>query len=177
MTPRYAPVPVALHWLMAIALLGQVALGFYMVGLPDEPRGIQVGWFNLHKSIGILLGVSVLLRLAARMRWTPPALPAALPRWQAQGAAFVHALLYLCMVALPLSGLLGSGFTKYPVKFFGLELPRWTEPWPAAKALCSQIHVATVWLLLAALVLHVAAALWHALRRDGTLQRMLPRRG
>lgn len=176
MTSRYAPVPIALHWLMAAGLLAQLALGFYMVGLPDEPRGVQVGWFNLHKSIGILLGVALLLRLIARWRWRAPAPAAGLPRWQQQAAGMTHALLYLCMVALPLSGLLGSGFTKYPVKFFGIALPRWTDPWPAAKEICSQVHQAAVWLLLAALLLHVAGAAWHLLRGDGIGRRMgLPR--
>lgn len=169
---RYATVPMALHWLMAIALLAQLTLGFWMVSLPDEPPGVQVRWFNLHKSIGMLLGVAVLLRLVARWRWRPPAPPAALPRWQQQAAGVTHALLYGCMVVLPVSGLLGSGFTKYPVKFFGTALPRWSDPWPAAKSLCSAVHEAAVWLMLAALVLHIAAAAWHLLQGDGIGRRM-----
>lgn len=173
---RYATVPTALHWLMAALLIGQLALGLWMVDLPKSPPGLRAGWFNLHKSIGILLGILVLLRLAARARWPAPAHPDWLPRWQHHLAAFAHAVLYLTMVALPLSGLLGSGFTPYPVKFFGLALPRWSEPWPAAKDLCSQIHEAAAWLLMGALLLHVAGAAWHLLRGDGIGRRMgLPR--
>lgn len=176
MTQRYAPAPIALHWLMAAVLLAQLALGLWMVDLPKTPPGLRAGWFNVHKSIGILLGLLVLLRLAARWRWRAPAHPGWLPRWQHHAAALTHAVLYLCMVVLPLSGLLGSGFTPYPVKFFGLALPRWSEPWPAGKDFCGELHEAAAWLLITALALHVAGAAWHLLRGDGIGRRMaLPR--
>lgn len=169
---RYAAVPLALHWLMAVALIAQLALGFWMVDLPKTPPGLRAGWFNVHKSIGILLGLFVLLRLAARWRWAAPPHPASLPRWQHHLAGLTHAVLYVAMIVLPLSGLLGSGFTPYPVKFFGLALPRWTEPWPAAKEFCSELHEAAAWAMVAALALHVAGAAWHLLRRDGIGRRM-----
>lgn len=172
MNPRYAPPSIALHWLMAIALLAQLALGFWMVDLPKEPPGLRAGWFNWHKSIGITLGLLVLLRLAARWRWTAPALPRSVPAWQQRGAGLTHAVLYLCMLVMPLSGLLGSGFSPYPVRWFGLVLPRWSQPWPEAKALCSQVHEAAAALLLATLALHVLAAVWHLLQRDGIGRRM-----
>lgn len=173
---RYATVPMALHWLMAVALIAQLALGFWMIDLPKSPPGLRAGWFNLHKSIGILLGLAVLLRLAARWRWPAPPHPASLARWQHHAAGITHALLYVGMVMLPLSGLLGSGFTPYPVKFFGFALPRWTEPWPAAKDFCSGLHFAAAWLVVAALALHLAGAAWHLLRGDGIGRRMgLPR--
>jgi cytochrome b561 len=170
--PRYAPVPIALHWLMAALLIVQLALGLWMIGLPKSPPGLRAGWFNVHKSIGMVLGLLLLARLVARWRWPAPAHPATLPRWQHHAANLTHALLYLCLLVMPLSGLLGSGFTPYPVKFFGLALPRWTEPWPAAKDFCSALHQATAWLLLAALALHLAGALWHLARGDGIGRRM-----
>lgn len=169
---RYAPVPIAFHWLMAVLVIAQLALGLWMIDLPKSPPGLRAGWFNVHKSIGMVLGLLVLLRLLARWRWPAPAHPAWLPRWQHHLANLVHTLLYVSLVVMPLSGLLGSGFTPYPVKFFGLALPRWTEPWPAAKDLCSAVHLATAWVLLAVLAIHLAGALWHLARRDGIVRRM-----
>ncbi len=164
----------ALHWLMALALLAQLGLGWAMQTLTDQPPGPQRNAYNLHKSIGVCLGLLVLLRLVWLAR-RPALVPAPGPRWQQAAAAGTHGLLYVCMLVMPLSGLLGSGFSPYPVRFFGLVLPRWTAPWPEAKQWCSALHEATALLFVVLLLLHVGAALWHALaRRDGVLQRMLP---
>lgn len=171
---RYDGIAVLLHWLMAVAVLGQLALGLWMVNLPDEPRGLQAGWFNLHKSTGLLLGALVLLRLAWRATHPPPPLPAAVPRWKRHAAAVTHRLLYLCLLVAPLSGFLGSSFSPYPIRFFGTPLPRWIGPWEAGKEWMSALHLAAVTLLAALVLLHVAGALAHALRRDGVFSRMAP---
>ena len=52
----------------------------------------------------------------------------------------------------------------------------WGWNWPAAKALTSAIHEAAAWTLMLLLILHIGAALWHALRRDGIFSRMWPNR-
>jgi cytochrome b561 len=78
------------------------------------------------------------------------------------------------MLVMPLSGYLGSTFSKYPIKYFGAALPHWGWDWPAAKALISAIHLTTAWLLAALIAAHVAAALWHLARRDGLFSRMWP---
>jgi cytochrome b561 len=76
------------------------------------------------------------------------------------------------MVLLPVTGYLGSAFTRYPVLFFGHALPRWSPDWPAAKELMSGLHEVLVWVFMALLVLHVGAALWHWLRGDAIASRM-----
>jgi cytochrome b561 len=80
--------------------------------------------------------------------------------------------MYLCMLIIPLSGYLGSTFTRYPVRYFGVVLPDWNRDWPAAKELMSTVHAATVWLFMALLALHIAAALWHWFQRDEVCTRM-----
>lgn len=92
----------------------------------------------------------------------------------AGGAAKVSSL---SSTRAPLSGYLGSSFTKYPVKYFGLTLPKWGWDAPALKELLSAIHYATVWLFMVLIALHAAAALKHLLLdRDGVFERMWPRR-
>jgi cytochrome b561 len=162
---------IALHWILAAALFAQLALGWWMLDLPKSPAGLRAGWFNLHKSIGLTIAAVVLLRVVWRM--AHPARPdALLPRWQRKAASWAHRLLYACMLALPLSGYLGSSFTPYPVRYFGIVLPDWNRDWPAAKQLMSDIHYVVVCLFMALLALHVAAALWHWLRHDGVMDRM-----
>jgi cytochrome b561 len=102
----------------------------------------------------------------------PVAQAGALPRWQCLAARLNHGALYLCMLVMPLSGYMGSSFSGYPVRFFGLVLPSWTSAWPAAKQAMSWLHYAAVCLFMALLALHIAAALWHLLRRDGVAARM-----
>ena len=75
---RYNAVAQWLHWLIGLAVLGQIALGWWMIGLPNTPPGYQAGWYNIHKSIGLSIGLLVLLRIVWRWRHPAPLLPATL---------------------------------------------------------------------------------------------------
>lgn len=175
---RYHPVSRALHWLVAALVFGQIALGFWMLSIPKSPPGLRADWFNVHKSIGLTVAVLIIARLAWRRRHPPAPLPEAMPAWQRRAAGANHALLYALLILQPTWGYLGSTFTRYPVKYFGLTLPHWGWDSPALKDLFSALHLGTAWLLGAAIALHVAAALKHKLvDRDGVFERMWPATG
>jgi cytochrome b561 len=146
-----------------------------MLDVPKDPPGVRAGWFNLHKSIGLTLAVFVVLRILWRMSHRGPLLPGAVPRWQRLAASWNHRLLYACMLIMPLSGYLGSSFTRYPIKYFGHALPHWGSEWSAGKTLMSTLHFSAACVLGGLIALHVAGALWHLLRRDGIFFRMWPR--
>jgi cytochrome b561 len=165
----------ALHWIIAALALAQIALGWWMLDIPKTPVGIRAGWFNLHKSIGLTVGVLMLARLGWRLGHRPPPLPESMPRWQARVAQASHGLLYAAVIAQPIVGYLGSSFTAYPIKYFGLTLPHWGWDAPVLKVACSGVHFALACLITALVALHIAAALWHLARRDGVFQRMWPR--
>jgi cytochrome b561 len=174
---RYGGVAIALHWIVAALVFGQLSLGWWMTGIPADPPGQRADWFNLHKSIGLSIGLLVLARLAWRQAHPAPALPASMPRWQARAARANHALLYACLLVMPLAGYFGSSFTKYPIKYFGVVLPKigWEDA--ALKEFCSQVHYVTACILITLIALHVAAALRHLLiGRDGVFRRMWPGR-
>jgi cytochrome b561 len=171
---RYTRTTVVLHWVLAAALLCQVVLGWWMLDLPKTPPGLRAGWFNWHKSTGLLIGVAALIRLSWRAAHPVPG-HSGLPAWQRRAAQFNHGLLYLCMLVLPLSGYLGSNFSGYPIRFFGMALKPWSQAWPAGKEFMSTLHYAGVWLFMALAALHIAAALWHWWRRHDVALRMLPR--
>lgn len=170
-TLSYSRFAVALHWALAAALFAELALGWWMLDVPKTPPGLRAGWFNLHKSIGLTIALVVLVRLAWRATHPVPGM-GALPEWQRQAARLAHAALYLCMVIIPLSGYLGSSFSGYPVRCFGVVLPDWGGDWPAAKALMSVVHEGASWAFTALLALHVGAALWHWSRGDAISARM-----
>jgi cytochrome b561 len=171
---RYSAVAIALHWLLAIGLIYQLSLGIWMDSVPKTPPGLRAEWFNWHKSVGMLLGLLIVLRGLWRLSHASPELPIALPRWQQRAAAISHGLLYACMVVMPLSGFLGSSFTKYPIKFFGTPLPRLWEANPDLKTLFGTLHTGASYVFMGLIALHVAAALWHAVCRDGVFSRMWP---
>jgi cytochrome b561 len=167
----YTRIAVAVHWLLAVALFAQLALGWWMLDIPKSPPGLRAGWFNLHKSIGLTIALVVLVRVVWRATHAVAA-DVSLQRWQRVAARANHAALYALMLVIPLSGYLGSTFTRYPVRYFGVVLPDWNRDWPAAKQLMSGIHYAAVWLFMALVAVHIAAALWHWLQRDTVCARM-----
>ncbi len=173
---RYTLPAIVLHWLMAIVIIGLLGLGYYMA---DLPKGFpnRADFFNLHKSLGILAGILIICRIYIRRRHPAPPLAADLPVFIHQAAAWSHRLLYACMVLQPLSGYLSSSFNKYGVKFFGLALPKWTEENASLSHLFKEAHELIASLLVALIVLHVLAVLWHKyIAHDNILQRMLPYR-
>ena len=171
---RYDTVAITLHWLIALAMLAEIALGWWMLDIPKLPAGVRAGWFNLHKSIGLTLAFLIAFRLIWRLRHAPPPVPATLPAWQAATARWAHGLMYVCMLVLPISGYIGSTFSGYPIKWFGLALPGWGWKDDAIKDAMSTLHNGVSWLLVALIAAHLAAALKHLLfDRDEVFARML----
>ena len=177
MPARYTRTAIALHWLVALLLVGQFALGWYLVGIE---RGVPArGYFvNLHKSTGLLVGLVIVLRLGWRLAHRPPSLPDSMPRWQRQAASSTHFLLYFFMLLMPLAGYVASNFSKYGVNFFNLlKLAPWGPEDKQLYAFFNQTHGIASWILLALVLVHVLAALKHALiDRDTLIERMLPQR-
>jgi cytochrome b561 len=169
---RYTSVAIALHWAIAALVIAQVAWGWWMLGIPKQPPGPRVDAFNLHKSVGLAILALMLVRIIWRIGHRPPASPP-LPAWQAAAARATHLLLYAALLVQPIAGYLGSAWSGYPVKFFGLALPAWAAKDAALKELMSGVHLATSWVIVVAVGLHVVAALKHAfIDRDGLLARM-----
>ncbi len=172
---RYTRVAVTLHWLIATLVIAQLILGWSMIEIPKEPVGVRAFWFNLHKSIGITIALLVLVRIAWRIRHPAPPLPASVPAWQRRAAAANHALLYVCLLGMPLIGFLGSTFSGYPIRYFGITLPEWGFKSDPIKAFFSAVHLSLAWVFMTLIALHAGAALKHLLvDRDGVFWRMWP---
>jgi cytochrome b561 len=172
---RYTRTAIALHWAIAAAALAQISLGLWMIGIPKSPPGVRAWWFNVHKSIGITIGLLVIVRLVWRLTHRPPVLPETMRPWQRTAAKISHYGLYTCLLLLPLSGYLGSSFTKYPILYFGMRLPHWGWDAPVLKEICSQVHFLAACVLIALIALHVCAALKHLfVDKDGVFERMFP---
>lgn len=164
----------AFHWLIAALILAQAAIGLTMVQMGVTPAKVRV--FALHKSIGMTILALVLLRIAWRLGERRPADPVAMPRWQRRAARAVHLALYVLILAIPLSGWWFNSASNAPLVWFDwLKLPSLTGGYdPVWKPRALLVHQTLFWILVALLVAHVGAALWHHFReRDDVLRRMV----
>lgn len=177
---RYTRTAIALHWLLALLLLGLFVVGLYMTSLPFSPQRLKL--YNWHKWAGIVVLTLSFLRLLWRLTHRPPALPeavqAAMPAWQRLAHHGTHGALYGLFFAIPLLGWAYSSAAGFPIVVFGvLPLPDFV---PVDKALAETLkpwHGYAAYALAALVVLHVAAALKHQfVDRDSLLTRMLPGR-
>ena len=174
---RYGHLAIALHWLIGLGLLAQITFGFLLDEIAPRGTPTRGSVINLHKSLGLVLGLLIVLRLLWRLRQQPPPLPASLPSWQRSAATLSHRTLYACMITMPLSGYIASNFSKHGVKFFGTALRPWGSDAPAVYGVFNGLHYATGWLFAALIAVHIAAALKHGLiHRDGIFSRIAPRR-
>lgn len=170
---RYDNVAIAAHWLLALLIALNFALGAYMSDLPVSPQRLRL--FNWHKWTGITVLALSALRLAWRLGHpAPPDAP--MPRWQRRVAHALHAALYVLFFAVPLAGWAYSSAAGFPVVWLGvLPLPDWV---PVDRELAETLKAThnVLGKLLALLVLgHVAAALkHHYIDGDGLLRRMRP---
>ncbi|HVF18007.1 MAG TPA: cytochrome b [Steroidobacteraceae bacterium] len=172
----YTRTAIALHWLIALCVFGQILLGWYV----DEiPRGTAArSWYvNLHKSIGITLALAIIFRLFWRIRYPPPPLPSSLAAWQRIAASLSHHLLYACMLIMPLTGYIASNFSEYGVRYFNAYLlPPWGVEDERIYGFFNGVHVLTSYVFVTLIVVHIVGALRHAALRDGIFRRIWPGR-
>lgn len=191
---RYTKTAKVLHWLIAIAIFGMFALGWYMSELPKEaPKQIaydlfdwgiftwqlaeevspRTFYFNLHKSIGVTIFALILLRIFWRITHKAPAMLASYKVWESKLANNVHRILYVLMVALPLSGIIMAVASKYGIKWFGLEFIAGLDNKPLREAF-KEVHEIVGIIILLVIILHIVGALKHKfIDKDKTMSRML----
>lgn len=174
---RYDAVAMALHWAMALLIILMLPLGFFL----EAVRKAGFDGYTLHKSVGITLLALMLFRLIWRLLGPVPALPQGMRAGERLLAHASHTLLYVLMFLIPATGwIMVSASAKYPLDYFWLgELPFLPMPEladPQATAhWWDNLHQWLAIGLIALLVLHISAAIYHhRVRRDDVLTRMLP---
>jgi cytochrome b561 len=162
------------HWLMAALILAQIALGLLAAGWRLSPTKIEL--FFWHKSTGMLILALLALRLAWRLANPTPALPSGMPAWERAAARASHLLLYVLMIALPLTGWIVNSASNIPFRiFWTIPLPAIVGPDKAAADAFALVHRGLFVILALVLVAHIGAALrHHFVKRNAVLARMLP---
>lgn len=171
---RYTGVAIALHWLLALMILGSLGVGTYMADLPMSVQRLKL--YNWHKWAGVTILALSAIRLLWRLTHRPPP-DVPMPAWQARVAHALHWAMYALFFIVPLTGWAYTSAAGFPVVWFGvLPLPDFVPS--GDKALADAIkpfHGAAAFTLAGLVVLHVAAAIKHqVVDRDGLLARMRP---
>jgi cytochrome b561 len=166
-----------LHWLVALFILTNLLIGLRMEYFPGYKHTSPEwnGIFFWHGSIGALVLWLAVARLIWRAGHRPPPLPSSVPVWQVGAAHAVHALLYVAMLALPLSGYAHRVAGNHPVSFFGLwDWPSLFSADESLRVRSGTIHLYLAFGLGSLLLLHFGAVLKHlVINRDGVAKRMM----
>ena len=118
---RFTPLQRLLHWLMALCILAMLFVG---VGMVSTVKPKYLTLVSMHKPLGIAILVLALVRLAVRLRYGAPPLPADLPEPMKLAATLSHYALYILMIGMPLLGWGMLSAASYPVVLFGgVHLP------------------------------------------------------
>ncbi len=180
-TAADAPVPAAggytatakaLHWTVAVLVIGLIAVG---IGREFMPKGPEKDFVTmLHKATGIVVLVIMLARLAYRIGHRPPPPEPGQPGWKTGLSHAVHWSLYLIVIVMPILGWFGSNALGRPVSMYGLfNLPTLIGENKELGETIYDVHGLLGFTALGLIVLHVGAALHHHfVARDAVLKRM-----
>ncbi|BAN26145.1 cytochrome b [Caballeronia insecticola] len=169
---RFSPLQRALHWIMAICILAMLFIG---VGMVSTVKPDYLTLVSIHKPLGVAILVLALIRLVVRITRGAPPLPANMPEPMKLAAHLSHYAFYALMIGLPLLGYGMLSAADYPVVVFGVRLPSLLPHSNSLHTLLWNAHKFLALCFFALIVVHLAAALFHALvRRDGVFHAMAP---
>lgn len=168
---RFTALQRLLHWLIAVCILAMLFIG---VGMVSTIKPIYLVLVSVHKPLGIAILVLSVVRLAVRVRYAAPSLPSDMPEPMKLAAHLSHYAFYVLMIGMPLLGWGMLSAAAYPVVLIGgLHLPTILPQSDRLHTLLWDAHFYLAFVFFALILLHVAAALFHALvRRDGVFEAM-----
>lgn len=170
----YGVVARILHWSIVLLIIAQYVIIESAEDLPDGLEKLQT--VSLHKSVGMLVLGLALVRIAWRIANRGRPAPVPMAPLQKKAAAAGHGLLYLLVLAQPISGWMMSSAADYPVTFFGLfQFPAIVAENEGAHEMLEDVHETLFVTLVVVAVLHALAAIYHHYwMKDDSLRRMLP---
>lgn len=170
----YGLVAQSLHWLVVAGITAQFVWA-WRIDRTDSIRA-EFALVNQHKSIGMTVLALVVLRLLWRALNRPPPFPSSMSAWERSAASTAHWMLYVLILAMPLSGWLYTSAAGFGPEFFGLfDIPGLVGPNERLEDLFGAVHEWLAIFIVALIAIHVLAALRHQfVLEDGLLRRMLP---
>ena len=171
---RYGFVSRMIHWTTAILFIALIPIGIFASMVPED-TWFRNHYYVVHKTIGVLVFMLLVARLFWNRRSRRPALDASLKPVERRWAHRVHVMLYVMMIAVPVTGYVMTSFHGYPTYFFALEIePFWGKS--DAYIIWGTFHKYILpYLLYIILGAHILGALKHRFmdKHDGGLKRMV----
>jgi cytochrome b561 len=172
----YTPAIKWLHWIIALAVILMLFMGFFLDDIPEKFQGTA---YMLHKSTGITILFLMIIRFIIVHANTRPALPESMKLWEKVLSRIVQYGFYILLFLMPLSGWIMSVASEHVPTYFGLfnmPLPWISADKPLAKFM-NESHEIIAWILIGFICLHAIGALkHHFIDKDNVLKRMLPLR-
>jgi cytochrome b561 len=168
---RYQPVLVALHWLLALMIIGLLCLGFFVLAdMPNtDPNKLDI--LMWHMAGGMMVLALMIVRFIIRLRSARPATATTGSSLLDRLAPVTHYGFYLIVLLIITSGYstgILAGLNRSVFQRNGEPLPDSFAVFPSFRA-----HAVLATLLAVLIVAHIAAALYHQLvLKDGLLRRM-----
>lgn len=171
---EYGWVTIALHWVMAVVIIGMFALGWYMVDLTYYDSLYKTLPF-IHKSVGILLAGVFLFRFVWKLSNPSPKSVPGISPLEKLAAKVVHRAFYLLITLILVSGYLISTADNSSISVFDIfRVPATITGIPEQEDNAGLVHEILAYMLIVMVALHSGAALkHHFINRDQTLRRML----
>jgi len=171
---HYGYLSIALHWLTAIIVFGLFGLGYWMVDLGYYDQWYQTGP-DLHKSIGLVLFVLVIVRLISRWIQIKPLALANHGLLERRASYVIHALLYILLFLIMVSGYFISTADGRGIDVFDIvHIPSLGQLFEHQETRAGTVHKYAAYVVIVAALLHGAAAIkHHVIDKDNTLKRML----
>jgi cytochrome b561 len=166
MRSRYSIAAIILHWVMAVAFIAMLLSGLAFTNLNVLPQGLKFSLIQWHKSVGVLLLITVFLRLALRVFIRPPAYPDQLSDFDKIAAKAGHWALYAAMIIMPVSGWIMVSSSSYGLPTIVFEAFEWPHiPGLSGnqeiRGLSGNIHEYVSYAFIAMIIIHIAAVIKH----------------
>jgi len=172
-TDQYGLTAKVLHWLLALLIIALLGIGWWMVDLSYYDP-----WYHdalsLHKSLGMIVIFIVIFKILWSMLRRPPEPQADLSRFEHYASRFVHSLLRLAMLLIPVTGYLVSTSEGAEIDVFSwFSFPVLLQINERARDIAIDIHYYFAYTAVALIAIHAAAAIKHQfVDHKDTLKRM-----
>ncbi len=176
---RYGTVTKSLHWTIFILFTIMFILGFGLMGGDESTTAFGAEWdtiFDWHATIGLIVLILAIVRIVWRKTTPLPSWAPGLSKREQTLAHRTEQVMYVVMIAKPLSGYVLAGAAPHEIDLFG-TIPL-GNPFGESGGLndvALAVHIVTGVAFLIAWVVHVGQALRHQFaKKDHLLERMLP---
>ena len=169
----YGSIAKILHWVIGLFIIGLIAVGFTMSSMDPSPEKFEL--YGMHKAFGVIVLCLIAIRILWRITNATVQATEGVPPILQLAAKAGHLLLYIFMLVMPISGVLMSRFSGYPISIFEIfTIPAASEKSPELAKLFHTTHGYAAWGFVILITVHILAALYHHfIRKDDTLVRMI----